>query len=392
MRVSQEQFERNLREKFGGKYTVATWETIVHEESGEEVIHVGLAKAELTFMEAVNLPAEVDGVAIVYSYVGPIEMLTHGYYEPLIGGVSFGAIDITAGTYGGVVYDKDTDEPYLLTNEHVVSDTDNIDPNHPPMGWPILQPGPIDGGRKPAAGFLSRVCGLKEKALRGEPADNDTALVLGDRETNPCEFFGLGHVKEYEHVNLKPGDKIIKSGRTTGVTTNTVASVGVSANIGGMAWGNPVIVENVIQTKSAFVKGGDSGSRVWKQDTMEPGGIVFAGSWLVSLIIPAQTICDTFGVRFGKKKYNQGGEEMDEQKSIWEMKELWMPIIIGIAGALAFLLQHTLGIEIAPELIVSIIIALVGVLFGVGWTTVKKLQSAVKTVNELKREVKAARK
>ena len=300
--MNQEQFKQLLKEKFGGKYQVATWETIPHDENGDCIINVGLAKADLTFAEAYELPAEIVGVKMVYSYVGPMDILTTNYYDPLVGGASIGAIDITAGTYGGVVYDKITGDPYLLTNEHVVSNTSNNDPNHPPMGWPIVQPGPLDGGRKPAVGFLSKVGGLKEKALKGESVNIDAALVIGDRDTDICNYLGIGYVEEYAHTDAEVGDEIIKSGRTTGVTENTVAALEISANIGGMSWGNPVVVENIIQSKSSFVKGGDSGSRVWKKSTMEPIGIVFAGSWLVSLIIPAQTICDAFNVYFGKKK------------------------------------------------------------------------------------------
>ena len=324
MNVSQEQFEKHLRERFGGKYTVATWEIVPTEDGRDEVIHVGLAKAELSLMEASDLPAEIDGVKVVYFYVGPIKALTQKYYEPLIGGISFGAIDITAGTLGGVVYDRVTDSPFLLTNEHVVSDTSNIDPDHPPLLWPILQPGPVDGGKKPAAGFLSQTGGLKEKALRGEPCNIDAALVTPERGFNAHKYWGMGDVEEFEHTEVQPGDRIIKSGRTTGVTSNTVASVGVSANIGGMSWSDPVVVENLIMTRSSFVEGGDSGSRVWKSETMEPVGLVFAGSWLTSLIIPAETICNKLNVYFGRKKWG-GNEKVSWCLKFWR----WLLNLIG---------------------------------------------------------------
>lgn len=305
MDTTLKKFKKHLLEQFGGEYVVATWETIPStDKHRDEVIHVGLAKAEITLKEARKLPGEIDGVKIVYSYVGPIEVLTKKRYDPLIGGVSFGAIDITAGTFGGVVYENKTDKPYFLTNEHVVSDTSNTDPAHPPIGHPILQPGPIDGGNPltDIAGPLAKVGGMKLNALQGKPSNIDAALVEAKRNANPDEFFGLGYIECLKHVTAKVGDYIAKSGRTTKVTYNTVAGVDVSANIGGMAWSNPVVMEGLIQSRSAFVEGGDSGSRVWKIDTMEPIGIVFAGSFLTSLMIPAQTICDKFDVYFGYRE------------------------------------------------------------------------------------------
>jgi len=297
--LNKKQFKRDLREKFGGKYVVAYWETIPHKESGEDVIHVGLAKAELTLAEAQDLPAEIDGVKVVYEYTGPVELLTTNFYDPLIGGVSIGAEDVTAGTYGGVVWKGD--KPYFLTNEHVVSDTMNSNPAHPPLGHNIVQPGVIDGGTK-IVGWLEKTGGMKERALKGEPCSIDAALIKPKRDFEPEEYVKLGHIDSVKHCNLQVGDEIVKVGRTTGVTFNEVAAVGVSANIGGIAWASPVQMEGLIMTRSSFVKGGDSGSRVWKTSTLEPGGLVFAGSIFTSMIIPAETICKKFNISFGDKE------------------------------------------------------------------------------------------
>lgn len=255
MRVDPGQFKQDAKDKFQDKSFVSIWEnTPSIDKDGDEVINVGLSKG-ITLMEACELPAEIDGVKIVYYFAGEIRLMTTKYYDPLIGGVSIGAVDVTAGTYSGVVYDKDTDEPYLLTNEHVVSNVTNTDPAHPPLEWPILQPGFIDGGKKPAAGYLYKVGGLKRKALRNEPCNIDAALLCADRDVDKYEFWGLGQVEEKEYVDALPGDKVIKVGRTTHVTTNTISATGVSVNIAGLGWGNPVTVENVMQTHSAFVQG-----------------------------------------------------------------------------------------------------------------------------------------
>lgn len=297
--MNKKEFKKLLKEQFGGKYQVAYWETIPYEESGEDVIYVGLSKTSLNALEESELPDEIGGVRVVYEYAGKIQVLTRQFYDPLIGGISIGATDVTAGTYGGIVW-KDK-KPYLLTNEHVVSNTSNTDPGHPASGVKIVQPGILDGGTK-TAGYLEVVGGMKEAAMNGRECTIDAALVEPARDFMEEEYIGLGEVESYKHAGVEPGVAIIKAGRTTGVTRDEVAAVEVAINIGGIAWANPVVMEDVIMTKTSFSEGGDSGSRVWRKDTMQPIGIVFAGSSMRSMIIPAETICKKFNVSFGDKE------------------------------------------------------------------------------------------
>jgi len=367
--MNKEQFNRLLKEKFGGKYTVAYWETIPSDDGKDMVIRVGLKKADLTLAEAQELPTEIDGVKMVYEYSGEIELLTTKYYEPLIGGVSIGAIDVTAGTYGGVVYDKDTKEPYFLTNEHVVSDTQNNDLNHPPVGHPIIQPGAIDGGTD-VAGNLVRVGGMKQAALSGLPCDIDAALIQPVRSFHATKYFELGNIEALKHAPAKIGDKIVKVGRTTGVTYAEVGAVEVSANISGISWSTPVVMENLIMTKESFVQGGDSGSRVWEVEQMQPVGLVFAGSWLTSMIIPAGTICNSFGVVFGEEE-----PDLPESKSCWKKfkggenmlntefgKEFWIAVIT----AVLVVLNQGLGLGIPEETVWPVVLLILGWIFKNG--------------------------
>ena len=294
-----DKFKEKLRQVYGGKYQVAYWETRPHKESGDDVIYVGLSKADLTLTEACELPAEIDGVGVVYEYVGEITPLFRNYHNPLIGGVSIGAKDVTAGTHGGVVWKSG--KPFFITNEHVVSNTSNTDPAHPPRGHRILQPGVADGGKK-TVGYLEAVGGMKEAAMNGQPCNIDAALIRPGRDFLKNRYAELGNVADVVHRDARVGDQIVKAGRTTGVTFAEVGAVDVSANIGGIAWSEPVVMEGLIKTKRSFVQGGDSGSRVWEVDSMQPIGLVFAGSWMTSMIIPAETICQKFNVIFGDKK------------------------------------------------------------------------------------------
>ena len=60
------------------------------------------------------------------------------------GGVSIGHYAITAGTPGAFVKDKTTAETLILSNNHVMANS-----NDASIGDAILQPGPADGGKSP---------------------------------------------------------------------------------------------------------------------------------------------------------------------------------------------------------------------------------------------------
>lgn len=66
-------------------------------------------------------------------------------FRPTIpGGVSIGHYKVTAGTIGAMVFDRDTGEPLLLSNNHVLANS-----NDALIGDVILQPGPTDHGVRP---------------------------------------------------------------------------------------------------------------------------------------------------------------------------------------------------------------------------------------------------
>lgn len=329
METSLEKFKQDIETYFAHKpnenILISYWETTPHIEGNDEVIHIGITKFDLSEKEIEKLPSELHGVKCVYEYgskitfletqsIGISQILNSSLqganevwdtprvkYDPLIGGVSIGAIDITAGTLANVVWDKVTGEPYLLTNEHVVSNIQNIEPTHPPKDHPIVQPGVVDGGTiDDLAGNLHVVGGMKSAGLNNESHNIDAALITPARAYTIDRFWGIGNIELKNHVEAEVGDTIIKTGRTTGITTANVHAVGVSANIGGIAWRDPMVMTDLIHTKpgNSFVQGGDSGSRAWKEDTMEPVGIVFAGGLYDSFIIRAQNICDAFNVTF----------------------------------------------------------------------------------------------
>ncbi|NIM99516.1 MAG: hypothetical protein GTO24_16025, partial [candidate division Zixibacteria bacterium] len=98
----------------------------------------------------INIPWEwvPDGVLEVITDVRAVrfqafENITRE--RPCPGGFSIGHVDITAGTLGCLVKDKLNDATVILSNNHVLANT-----NQATTGDPIVQPGPADGGTAPS--------------------------------------------------------------------------------------------------------------------------------------------------------------------------------------------------------------------------------------------------
>ncbi len=195
--------------------------------------------------------------------------------DPVRPGVSVGHPSVTCGTAGAVVYDRETGAPYLLSNWHVLHGAAGA------LGDTVVQPGTHDDNRtdRNALGALVRShlgvagdCAVVSVAGRGiDPSVLDLDVVpteIGDPEL---------------------GDKVVKSGRTTGVTHGVVRRVDVlakldygdgvgSREIGGVEIG-PDPAKRAADGEIS--RGGDSGSAWLAKSAGRPTGVLaglhFAG-------------------------------------------------------------------------------------------------------------------
>lgn len=120
------------------------------------VVALVQAKQPITALSADEMiPAEVGGIRTDVYEVGYLEAQgfvdaqnttnPKGEFRPIIpSGVSIGHYRITAGTLGAVVRDRTTGDRLLLSNNHVLANS-----NDAATGDAILQPGPLDGGDQP---------------------------------------------------------------------------------------------------------------------------------------------------------------------------------------------------------------------------------------------------
>ncbi len=102
--------------------------------------------AALTVAEAV--PKEVDGVktdVVEVGYLRAYDSPRDRFRPEIPSGISIGHYKITAGTLGTIVTDRLTGEKLILSNNHVLANS-----NDALVGDAILQPGTADGGQNPA--------------------------------------------------------------------------------------------------------------------------------------------------------------------------------------------------------------------------------------------------
>jgi hypothetical protein len=250
-----------------------------------------------------RVPREIDGVPTDVIQTGVIRALATRTerQRPAPGGVSIGHRDITAGTLGCLV--RKNGQVMILSNNHVLANS-----NDAQVGDPILQPGPIDGGRLPAdliaelhqfvpisfgeppsdCRFASGVIALfnagcrligsrtRYRIYRIEATDNlvDAAIA---RPLNAVDVSGeileIGRITGQGRGEL--GMALQKSGRTTGLTRGEITQVAVTVDV---SYGSGRVARFTDQLMAgAMSQGGDSGSAVLDGDKRLVG-LLFAGS------------------------------------------------------------------------------------------------------------------
>jgi hypothetical protein len=271
------------------------------------------------------VPQRVDTIPTDVIEVGEIKALQArtDRWRPAPGGVSIGHYQITAGTFGAVVRDRTTNERLILSNNHVLANSNNANP-----GDAILQPGAADGGQaaQDTIAHLVRFCPIqfsidegncdiantfanlgnalaqllgskhRLKAFQADPAATNLVDAAVARPINDADI--LNNILEIGEVSGKMeavlGMPVRKSGRTTELTTGEItlldATVNVSYGIGRIAQFDGQIVSGPMS------QGGDSGSLLVAGDSLQAVGLLFAGSEQTTIYNPIQAVLDCLEV------------------------------------------------------------------------------------------------
>jgi hypothetical protein len=231
-----------------------------------------------------------------------------GYYNrPIPMGVSISTTPttpyISAGTAGILVQSaSDPSKIYILSNNHVLGAIGpTLCPNTAPAGTWVLQPGTYDLGYDPGndpvyqVGAVYQFVKLKLRYLSRNTVD--AAIATTDSEHASSYIEGIGYPST-TIGQAAPGEAVLKSGRTTGVTTGTVESINVAVIVNyGAGCGRGVArFINQVVIGSGFSDAGDSGSAILDSATRQPVALLFAGSSTSTVGNPFAAVASAFNV------------------------------------------------------------------------------------------------
>lgn len=211
--------------------------------------------------------------------------------RPVFGGISLGNARIpnAAGTLGLV-----TSNNYVLSNAHVLAMDSNA--NFVSIGTAAWQPGGYDGGSSSnTIGKLYKYIPIGFNSFfANNYADAAIAtLTVGGNKKSILNAANNGFYTISGSTTVSTGDTVRKSGRSTGVTTNTVNSQSASVRVyyTNSKW---AIFKDQILVNQPFIQAGDSGSAVDKNNNFV--GLVFAGSDTIGVVCKARYIISGLGV------------------------------------------------------------------------------------------------
>jgi len=300
----------------GGKQTEQDCITIM---VSEKVPIQALSKADI-------IPQKIEDIVTDVVQVGTLRAFAKrtDRWRPAPGGISIGHYKITAGTLGAIVKDKQTGNRVILSNNHVLANS-----NDATQGDNILQPGPFDGGNPtedviaqlhrfvpitfasapPVCGMAKIVvafCNLVAKLIGSSHqfqvikmstetnmVDAALALPLSD-DLVLDEILEIGEVSEWTE-DVQIGTAVKKSGRTTELTQDSIqildATVNVQYGEGKLATFSGQIVAGPMS------QGGDSGSLVVDLQNRAVG-LLFAGSDQSTIFNPIKDVVSLLDIEF----------------------------------------------------------------------------------------------
>jgi hypothetical protein len=283
-------------------------------DTGEEavVIFVVKKKSETELKAESIVPMKVDDAPTDVVEVGTLRLLgteRTSYQRPASPGVSVGHYMSTAGTLGAIVYDKKTNEPYILSNNHVIANINDGSNGRSKLGDPILQPGPYDGGtvEKNTIANLVKFVPIHsihygnsnsgefiptDEMYRSKSNKVDCALAkpVSPDAVSP-EVMGLGKVNGTAEAGV--GTKVVKSGRTSEVTKGKVTAVNATLKVNFDENEYGIFEGQMVSNMKSLP--GDSGSIVVDGDNRAVG-LLFAGSDTATIINPIKSVCDSLDV------------------------------------------------------------------------------------------------
>jgi hypothetical protein len=214
----------------------------------------------------------VNAKDIIIEHRGPIRFKTPTTnHRPPYPGISVGHYRITAGTLGCFVKDK-KNITYILSNNHVLANT-----NKGKIKDPILQPGKMDGGKRPKD-VIALLSSFEDLEF-SKPNSMDAAIAEVVDELNLISKINQKN-KISGTADPVNGMKVEKFGRTTGHTKGKISTRNLDLKVDFD--GHEIEFQDQFEIKgnngTMFCDGGDSGSLIFEKGTLKAVGLLFAGT------------------------------------------------------------------------------------------------------------------
>jgi hypothetical protein len=197
------------------------------------------------------------------------------------------------GTAGAIVYDNATKAMMILSNNHVMANSDSTNNDLGNMGDIIISPGPYDGGTlSDEIGKLDRWVSLNETG----PNLFDAACCAVDDPSSVSDVILELGTPKYIQLITSEGMGVVKSGRSSGVTHGVIIDTNASIKVNYPGYVTPFLYnERIITTAMAIA--GDSGSLCLTED-LGVVGLVFAGTSTLTAVNKIDGIMKQLNINF----------------------------------------------------------------------------------------------
>src|SRR5262245_4235745 len=261
-----------------------------------------------------RLPASVEGIPVFEEVTGKIRAMAVADHQvkqtpPIQMGTSGGwRFDLAngfccGGTLGSLVLKGGTQ--YVLSNYHVL-EADIVNGGNGRVakaGDPVVQPGLIDVGCNAAnAQNVASLSGIM--SLPSSNVDCAIGSVISGQVRTDGSILEVGTIANTT-VGASVGQKVKKSGRTTGLTRSSVSGLNATVSVayenecaGGAAFTKTFTGQIVIRNRgSRFLNSGDSGSLMVQDVATNPKavGLLFAGSSSSAIANPIGQVLSFLG-------------------------------------------------------------------------------------------------
>jgi len=228
-----------------------------------------------------------------------------GKWRPVSGGISIGSPIWGTGTLGAMVLERATRKQLILSNSHVLAKANNNERQFGHVGDSIMQPGQSDGGGELETiaqlykWFPLQTCHWIGDHWEGQDNIIDVAVAEPlDPTIVSTEIVGIGVINQVTDPVL--GVRVMKSGRTTGLTYGIIADIDFSGIVDYGYWFMKFVRQIVVEwgeSDPPFSLPGDSGSLVLDVSN-NAVGLLFAGGEKNTLCNPIRSVLDGLGIDF----------------------------------------------------------------------------------------------